>query len=192
MQTLARPIGLGLAARGDVDEVTSWARRARDAGLDSVWVHDTAFYNNAVGLVSDSETDHPNYPENHMLFERNLVYDNNLKVYGANANIKATVFENSILIPVGVGVFLASGNDNLVQNNQIWGNDRYGVWLASAEGLVIGPTSTPAALPFASSANRFIGNRMYPPAILPDGASDKANGTGSPFGAGQAVEPVAD
>src|SRR2546421_582042 len=63
---------------------------------DSVWVHDTAFYNNAVGLVSDSETDHPNYPENHMLFERNLVYDNNLKVYGANANIKATVVVNSI------------------------------------------------------------------------------------------------
>ena len=38
MRTLARPIGLGLAARGDVDEVTTWARRARDAGLDSVWV----------------------------------------------------------------------------------------------------------------------------------------------------------
>jgi hypothetical protein len=150
---------------------------------DSVWVHDTVFYNNAVGLVSDSETDHPNYPENHMLFERNLVYDNNLKVYGANANIKATVFENSILIPVGVGVFLASGNDNLVQNNQIWGNDRYGVWLASAEGLVIGPTSTPAALPFASSGNRFIGNRMYPPEMASPGASSKPNGGGSPFGA---------
>ena len=64
--------------------------------------------------------------------ERNLVYDNKHKVYGANANIKATVFENSILIPVDVGVFLASGNDNLVQNNQIWGNDRYGVWLAAS------------------------------------------------------------
>src|SRR4051812_11080348 len=52
MQTLARPIGLGLAARGDVDEVTSWARRARDAGLDSVWVHDSYFERDGVSFAT--------------------------------------------------------------------------------------------------------------------------------------------
>ena len=30
MATLARPIGLGLAARGDIDDVTRWARQARN------------------------------------------------------------------------------------------------------------------------------------------------------------------
>jgi len=52
MRTLARPIGLGLAARGDVDEVTSWARRARDAGLDSVWVHDSYFERDGVSFAT--------------------------------------------------------------------------------------------------------------------------------------------
>ena len=34
MRTLARPIGLGLAARGDIEDVVGWSRRARDAGLE--------------------------------------------------------------------------------------------------------------------------------------------------------------
>ena len=51
MRTLARPIGLGLAARGDVDDVVDWARRARDAGLDSVWIHDCYFERDAISFV---------------------------------------------------------------------------------------------------------------------------------------------
>ena len=52
MRTLARPIGLGLAARGDPDDVLDWARTARDAGLDSVWIHDSYFERDAVSFAS--------------------------------------------------------------------------------------------------------------------------------------------
>jgi 1,4-dihydroxy-2-naphthoate polyprenyltransferase len=52
MRTLARPIGLGLAARGDVDDVVSWSRRARDTGLDSIWIHDSYFERDAVSFGS--------------------------------------------------------------------------------------------------------------------------------------------
>jgi 1,4-dihydroxy-2-naphthoate octaprenyltransferase len=52
MRTLARPIGLGLAARGDVDDVIGWARQARDAGLDSIWIHDSYFERDAVSFGS--------------------------------------------------------------------------------------------------------------------------------------------
>jgi 1,4-dihydroxy-2-naphthoate octaprenyltransferase len=52
MRTLARPIGLGLAARGDVDEVVGWARQARDQGLDSVWVHDSYFERDGVTFTT--------------------------------------------------------------------------------------------------------------------------------------------
>jgi 1,4-dihydroxy-2-naphthoate octaprenyltransferase len=52
MRTLARPIGLGLAARGDVDEVVTWARQARDQGLDSVWVHDSYFERDGVSFAT--------------------------------------------------------------------------------------------------------------------------------------------
>ncbi len=45
---LARRVGLGLAARGDVDDTVAWARRAREAGLESVWFHDSYFERDAV------------------------------------------------------------------------------------------------------------------------------------------------
>lgn len=130
---------------------------------DHVWVHDTEFYDNAVGFVTDSETDHPNYPQNNLVFENNRVHDNNFNIYSEDSDVKATVFEGSILMPVGVGVWLASGNDNLVQNNWIWDNGRFGVWFINGAGLVIGPTSEPFAPPFFSGNNRFIANRMFPP-----------------------------
>jgi 1,4-dihydroxy-2-naphthoate octaprenyltransferase len=52
MSSLARPIGLGLAARDDVGDVVGWARQARDAGLDSVWVHDSYFERDAITFVT--------------------------------------------------------------------------------------------------------------------------------------------
>ena len=52
MRTLARPVGLGLAARGDVEEVVSWARQARDQGLDSVWIHDSYFERDGVSFTT--------------------------------------------------------------------------------------------------------------------------------------------
>jgi hypothetical protein len=128
-----------------------------------VWVHDSEFYDNAAGLTSDSETDHPNYPQEHLLLERNKFYDNNFNVYAEDSDV-VSVFGDGLYIPVGTGVFLASGNENLVQNNDIWGHDRYGVWMATGQGIVVGPTSDPPAAPFMSTGNRFIANRMYPPA----------------------------
>ena len=58
MADLARRVGLGLAARGDVKDAAEWARRAEDLGLDSVWVHDSYFerdpitYLTAMGQVT--------------------------------------------------------------------------------------------------------------------------------------------
>ncbi len=48
MPSLARRVGLGLAARGSVSDTVDWARRARAAGLESVWFHDSYFERDAV------------------------------------------------------------------------------------------------------------------------------------------------
>jgi 1,4-dihydroxy-2-naphthoate octaprenyltransferase len=48
MRALARRVGLGIAARGDVSDAIEWARRARDGGLEAVWVHDSYFERDAV------------------------------------------------------------------------------------------------------------------------------------------------
>src|SRR5664280_2217878 len=47
MRTLARRVGLGVAARGDISDLIDWTRRAQDAGLDSVWIHDSYFERDA-------------------------------------------------------------------------------------------------------------------------------------------------
>lgn len=52
MDRLARRIGLGLAARGEVRDVVEWAAQARDAGLDSVWLHDSYFERDAISYTS--------------------------------------------------------------------------------------------------------------------------------------------
>ncbi|MDQ6682009.1 MAG: LLM class flavin-dependent oxidoreductase [Chloroflexota bacterium] len=52
MDRLARRIGLGLAARGAVDEVVAWATDARRRGLDSIWMHDSYFERDAVSFVA--------------------------------------------------------------------------------------------------------------------------------------------
>ncbi|HEX6655122.1 MAG TPA: LLM class flavin-dependent oxidoreductase, partial [Candidatus Limnocylindria bacterium] len=52
MNAIARRIGLGFAARGEVEEVVAWSVAARRAGLDSVWVHDSYFERDAVTYVS--------------------------------------------------------------------------------------------------------------------------------------------
>jgi 1,4-dihydroxy-2-naphthoate octaprenyltransferase len=48
MAELAKRVGLGLAARGDVDDTVEWVRRARDAGVQEVWFHDSYFERDAV------------------------------------------------------------------------------------------------------------------------------------------------
>ena len=52
MRTLARPIGLGLAARDDIEDVVDWSRRARDGGLDSIWIHDSYFERDAITFAT--------------------------------------------------------------------------------------------------------------------------------------------
>ncbi|MBI3751501.1 MAG: LLM class flavin-dependent oxidoreductase [Chloroflexi bacterium] len=52
MRTLARQIGLGLAARGDLDDVVEWSRRARDNGLNSLWIHDSYYERDAVTFAT--------------------------------------------------------------------------------------------------------------------------------------------
>src|SRR5918996_2377192 len=49
---LARPVGFGLAARGDVSDVVAWSHEARRLGLDSVWIHDSYFERDAISYAS--------------------------------------------------------------------------------------------------------------------------------------------
>jgi 1,4-dihydroxy-2-naphthoate octaprenyltransferase len=52
MTSAIRPIGLGLAARGDPLDAVAWARRAQDLGLDSLWIHDSYFERDPVTFAA--------------------------------------------------------------------------------------------------------------------------------------------
>ena len=52
MPSLARRVGLGLNATGDVSDTVVWADRARSAGLESIWFHDSYFDRDAVTYAS--------------------------------------------------------------------------------------------------------------------------------------------
>jgi 1,4-dihydroxy-2-naphthoate polyprenyltransferase len=49
---LARRVGFGIAARGSVDDCVKWTERARAAGVESVWIHDSYFERDAVTYAS--------------------------------------------------------------------------------------------------------------------------------------------
>jgi len=52
MPELSLPVGLGLAARGDVRDAVRWATHAEELGLESVWVHDSYFERDAVTYLT--------------------------------------------------------------------------------------------------------------------------------------------
>jgi hypothetical protein len=81
-------------------------------------------------------------------------------------------------------VFLLSGNENTVQSNQFWGNDRYGLWLGSGYGLILGPTGPvttgePAVPPWTSSG-LYIANNFFnsPAGDSPNGIDIAWDGLG--------------
>jgi 1,4-dihydroxy-2-naphthoate octaprenyltransferase len=49
---LNKPVGLGLAARGDVREAVDWVVRAERAGLESAWVHDSYFERDPISFLA--------------------------------------------------------------------------------------------------------------------------------------------
>ncbi len=143
----------------------------------AVHVHDNNFYDNALGFTTDVFTapGHPGFPQQGDLIENNNFYSNNFNPYVAGSDVKP-----SIAAPVGTGLWIAGGNDNVVRNNHFWDNRRRGLMLFSAPdvtvcGPVIGspvegcdPTKTST-----SHNNTFSGNVM---GLAPDG-SVSPNGT---------------
>ena len=96
-----------------------------------VWMHDNDFYDNAIGISYDSETDHPNFPERSSLIEGNLIRDNNLEIYDANSEVPPGGPAYSFFrYPVGTGMWIIGGDDNVIRNNWIYNNKRMGMILA--------------------------------------------------------------
>jgi hypothetical protein len=163
---------------------------------NSVWVHDNEFYDNTQGFSTDVFTapGHPGFPQDSDLIENNNFHDNNFSTYlpgcgtgghpatpGPNGpNQDCTDVFATVPVPVGVGLWIAGGNHNVIRNNHFWDNWRRGTMLFSVpDQFVCGPAGVDptllagcnpaAAQPSTSYNNHFHHNVM---GQTPGGASD--------------------
>jgi hypothetical protein len=113
---------------------------------NAVHLHDNNFYDNALGFTTDVFTaaGHPGFPQQSDLIEHNRFYSNNFNPYRPSSDV-----EPSVPLPVGTGLWIAGGNDDVVRNNYFYDNWRRGVMLfAVPDQLVCGPTGiNPEQLP---------------------------------------------
>lgn len=131
---------------------------------------DNDFYDNAAGSVVDSfSTGHPGSPQDNAKWVRNRIHDNNREdLFSAerDAYCKKPPLDRdpkvvcpAFQVPVGTGLLIAGGNDNIVEDNWIYGNKRWGVasiWVEAIFRAEYDPTK----LFDTSHANTFRGNRM--------------------------------
>jgi hypothetical protein len=178
-------------------------------GGDSVWVHDNEFDHNMGGASMDSLfPNHPGLPQNHALFEHNLIHGNNSNYYHYVADgtcarpypdqgIERGVVCPAVPVPAGTGIVVAGGNYDLFRDNWVYDNWRVGFVQLGIPGLVRGDNRL-SALEETSNFNRYLDNHMGASASglsLPNGLDFfwDGQGTGNCWQKGGAVkaEPLA-
>ena len=146
---------------------------------NSVWAHDNSFTENTVGVATDSAfPNHPGLPQNHALFERNIIADNNNDYYGSvrdgtcakpypQRGYEGGVVCPAVGVPVGTGVINPGGNYNIWRGNWIYDNS-YAGFLTSWVPAFIRNDLKLADQSDTSHHNRYYDNRM---GVRPDGGT---------------------
>jgi hypothetical protein len=137
---------------------------------NSTYVHDNKFFNNATGLTTDSfAAGHPGMPQECFNWQNNQIYSNNNNVFDQKrqAYCAQTPFPKrkiSIVCPqfqtaVGTGVLIGGGNRDVLKNNYIYDNWRYGVYLLSVPASLRGDND-PSHQQDNSNQNQVVDNVM--------------------------------
>jgi hypothetical protein len=150
---------------------------------NGVWAHDNEFFHNGTGITTDSFVPHhPGMPQDCSKWENNKIYSNNNIDIFTPERIKycndtpypqrdpkkvCSTFQN----PVGTGILIAGGNNNIAANNYIYDNWRNGISLLWVPASVRGEND-PALQYDVSHGNNFVHNHM---GVTPDGTR-KPNG----------------
>ncbi len=137
---------------------------------NSTYLHDNKFFNNATGLATDSfAAGHPGMPQECFNWQNNQIYSNNNNVFSASRQDyciktpflkrKATIVCPQFQTAVGTGVLIGGGNRDLLKNNYIYDNWRYGVYLLSIPASLRGDND-PAHAQDTSNQNQIMDNTM--------------------------------
>jgi hypothetical protein len=106
---------------------------------NGTWIHNNRFRDNAIGITTDSFAGgHPGMPQDASKFSQNLIYGNNNNLFSDDRDAYCqqpiedrdpTIVCPTFQVPVGTGVLIAGGNDNIVEGNYIFDNWRRGTML---------------------------------------------------------------
>jgi hypothetical protein len=123
-----RPTGSPFRYTQEIRGCDSHHNSSGYSGTDgnSVHIHDNNFYDNALGFTTDVFTaaGHPGFPQDSDLIDHNNFYSNNFNPYVAGSDVTP-----SVPVPVGTGLWIAGGNNNVIRNNRFWDNWRRGTML---------------------------------------------------------------
>jgi len=177
------------------------------SGTNSKYVKivDSAFYNNGAGIVPNTLDSEGFEPNGWNVFERNDVFWNNYNYFLARSAFK-TVSEGlgklgsvTVNYPTGVGFVLYGGANNIVKNNNIFGNYKWGVASFSGPGEIYVANEGNDA---KNINNRIVNNKMGREGTDPNGEYDfwndnsgggncwGGNSAGSTFAPGNGKVPL--
>lgn len=138
---------------------------------DSVWVHDSEFFDNMAGASMDSAfPHHPGLPQNHALFERNVIRNNNQDYYrhvrdgtcakpSAERGYEQGVVCPAVGLPAGTGIITAGGNYNVFRDNRIEGHHRAAFALFAVPAFLRGEGALGKQFD-TSHHNRYLDNEL--------------------------------
>ena len=152
---------------------------------NSVRITENHIYGNTTGISSDtlSAPGHPGFPADGMQIDNNLIYSNNLDLYGSNPPV-----EPLVPMPIGTGVIWPGMNGAKLLRNWIFDNWRHGALLAAVPDQVAGDPEgnvdpqvhcTNTAMSTTSCGNRFQDNVLgrVPPGFTWPTAIEKFGNT---------------
>ena len=112
-----------------VTNVDGWGSPIGFSGTNMRYVTITKsrFYNNAIGLVPDSEDGEKFPPPEKNVIIDNDIFWNNFNYHAGHPPFAVRKTGNAALAPVGTGILLFGGKGNRVENNRVYGNFLAGV-----------------------------------------------------------------
>jgi parallel beta-helix repeat protein len=154
------------------------------SGTNSKYVRitESAFYNNGAGIVPNTLDSEGFEPNGWNIFEKNDVFWNNYNYFLAGAAFHTVsgglgqLAGATVNYPTGVGIVLYGGDENVVKNNNVFGNYKWGIASFSGPGeFFVANVGDDAK----NMNNEIVENKMGREGLDPNGEFDFWNdGTG--------------
>ncbi|MDQ2700059.1 MAG: hypothetical protein M3Y23_01885 [Actinomycetota bacterium] len=165
-----------------VDNIKSHQNVLGYSGTNSKYVEikNSAFYNNGAGLVPNTLDSEDYEPSGWLKFHDNDVFWNNYNYYSTGSEFKTVsdglgkILGQTVNYPIGIGIMLFGTDGVISENNNVFGNEKFGVMTFSAPGAFGANDDDDAK----NLNNQFIGNKLGRDGADPNGTDFLSDNTG--------------